>query len=308
MAELRFDGRVAIVTGGGRGVGRAHALLLASRGAKVVVADYGGSLQGSGSSHGPADEVVSEIKAAGGQAVASYGSVADEKDAAAIVKAAIDSFGKVDILVNNAGISDPDLFEDLTPEKFRRMIDVHYLGAVYVTKFAWDEMRKAGYGRIVNTCSEGMLGTFPMVTSYGAAKAGVYGFTRTLAAEGPAYGILVNGIAPRAQTRMGTDEETSKIFHRKVGNPPEIMSRMQPERVAPAMAYLAHESCRLNGELIAAGAGEVQRVFVKTTKGVSSDNLTPEFIAENLDRILDETGAPTIPVIPDIRVNAVKGT
>jgi hypothetical protein len=168
--ELRFDGRTAIVTGAGRGVGRAHALLLAARGAKVVVADLGGQLDGSGSSAEPAEQVVKEIIGAGGEAVSCHASVADEAGAASIVRLATGAFGRIDIVVNNAGIADPDRFEDLSPERFRRMVDVHYLGTVYVASSAWPHMMAAGYGRIVNTTSEAALGFVPKATSYGGAK------------------------------------------------------------------------------------------------------------------------------------------
>lgn len=307
MGELRFDGRSVIVTGAGRGVGRAHALLLASRGAKVVVADYGGSLEGpGGASHGPADEVVSEIKAAGGEAVACYASVADPDGAASIVKAALDSFGRLDVVINNAGISDPELFEDLTLDQFRRMVDVHYLGSVYVIKAAWDHLRKAGYGRIVNTASEGMLGIHPMGTSYGGAKGGVFALTRTLAAEGPRYGILVNAVAPRARTRLGSEESVMKVFNMPAEIASQATQALYPELVAPAAAFLAHESCKLNGELLAAGGGVVQRITVHTSPGLQSEKLSPEYIAENLETLLDTSGASVVSVNAETRLHAPK--
>src|ERR1700730_13599525 len=173
MSELRFDGKSVIVTGAGRGVGRGHALLLASRGARVVVADIGGGLGGSGCSAAPAAAGVEEIKAAGGQAVACHASIAEEEGAAAIVSAALDAFGGLDVVINNAGIHDPGAFTDLSLENFRRMLDVHYLGVVYVMTAAWLHLKKAGHGRVVNTCSEGMAGMLPNVSSYGAAKASV---------------------------------------------------------------------------------------------------------------------------------------
>lgn len=304
MNELRFDGRVAIVTGGGRGVGRCHALLLASRGARVVVADYGGSLEGTGSSSAPADEVVRLIKDAGGQAVASHASVAEPDGAESIIRTALHAFGRLDIVINNAGISAPELFEDLTLDDFRRMVDVHYLGTVHVCKAAWEHLRKAGYGRIVNTCSEGMLGFFPMMTSYGGAKGGVFGLTRSLAAEGPKYGILVNGFAPRANTRLGSAESVAKVFNVPVGALGDMTKSLRPEFASPAAVFLAHDTCRLNGELRVAGGGQVQRIILQMTQGIGSDALTPEFVAENLDAILDSTNAQLIGVNPDIRMNA----
>src|SRR5215218_8797603 len=154
MDQLRFDGRVAIVTGGGRGMGRVHSLLLAQRGAKVVVADFGGELDGSGRSTGPADDVVNEIKAAGGEAIATYADVSVPAEAASIVDAAVGNFGQIDIVVNNAGISDPGAFGDLPLEKFKKMIEVHYYGTLQVSKAAWPHMLEAGYGRFVNVTSE----------------------------------------------------------------------------------------------------------------------------------------------------------
>ena len=170
MELLRFDGRTAIVTGAGRGVGRAHARLLAARGAQVVVADLGGQLDGTESSSEPAAQVVKEIETTGGIAVSCSASVATEEGADAIVRTALDTFGRVDIIVNNAGISQPDWFDDLTMDRFRRMIDVHYFGTVNVTRAAWPHLRSNGYGRIVNTCSEAAFGMVPKNTSYGGAK------------------------------------------------------------------------------------------------------------------------------------------
>jgi NAD(P)-dependent dehydrogenase (short-subunit alcohol dehydrogenase family) len=197
MTDLHFAGKVAIVTGGGRGVGRCHALNLGSRGARVVVADLGGPVDGTtGPSSEPADEVVAEIRAAGGEAVACYASVAEESGAAAIVDTALDAFGRLDIVLNNAGITDPERFEDQTAAQFRTMLDVQYLGTVYVCKAAWPHLVAQRSGRIVNTCSEGPLGIHAKMTSYGGAKGGVIGFTLGLAAEAPTYGIAVNGFSP----------------------------------------------------------------------------------------------------------------
>ena len=305
MADLRFDGRVALVTGAGRGVGRSHALLLASRGARMVIADPGGTLEGlGGTSHGPADEVVAEIRAAGGDAIANYGSVADPKAAAAMVEAAMDTYGRIDIVINNAGISTLEWFDDIDLDEFRRMIDVHYMGTVHVTKAAWEHMTRARYGRVVNTCSEGMLGFHPYVTSYGGAKGGIYGLTRTLAAEAPRHGIQVNGIAPRANTRLGNEESVMKTF----GMPREmvagVMNAMLPELVAPVAAFLSHESCTLNGEVLVAGGGQVQRMLVQLTPGIQNADLTPEHVADSLDAIMAATGATTVEVNPRVALNA----
>ena len=297
MGELRFDGRAVIVTGAGRGVGRCHALLLAARGAKVVVADLGGQLNGTGSSNVPADEVVAEITAAGGEAVACYASVADEAGAASIVRSAIDAYGRVDAVINNAGIAEPDWFEDLTIERFRRMVDVHYMGTVQVCFAAWPHMVEAGYGRIVNTCSEAVLGMVPKNSAYGGAKGGVLGFTRTLALDAARYDIRVNAVMPRAQTRLA---DTPVLAH-TYDLPEEtfqggIMDTMRPELVSPVAAFLAHESCRLNGELLPAGAGQVMRVALIQNDGFTKHDLTPEDVAANLDKVMDMSGAHEVKV------------
>jgi NAD(P)-dependent dehydrogenase (short-subunit alcohol dehydrogenase family) len=296
MSELRFDGRAVIVTGAGRGVGRSHALLFAARGARVVVADLGGDLDGSGASNGPADEVVKEIEAAGGEAVACYASVADEAGAAAIVEAAMDSFGRVDVVVNNAGIAAPlDWIENLTPADYRRMVEVHHLGTVYVTKAAWPHMVAAGYGRVVNTTSEGATGTVPKNSSYGSAKGAVLGFTRSVAIDGARHGIRVNAVLPRANTRMAAPDILAHVY-----DAPEdafgSMPQFAAERVSPAAVYLAHESCQLDGELLVAGGGQVLRLALIESQGITSDELTPELVAENIDKVLDTTDAQVMAV------------
>jgi NAD(P)-dependent dehydrogenase (short-subunit alcohol dehydrogenase family) len=293
MKELRFDDRVAIVTGAGRGIGRAHALELASRGARVVVADLGGEVDGSGSSHGPADDVVGEIRATGGEAVACYGSVAIEADATAIVDTALDTFGRLDVVVNNAGIHDPAPFESLSVEQFRRMFDVHFFGTMMVTHAAWPRFLAAGYGRVVNTTSEAILGGIPQLTSYGAAKGAVFGLTRNLATEGAAHGIRVNALAPRAHTRMSESdaERLRSLFGMDDDTIRQVQASMPPEHNAPAAAFLAHESCPLNGELLRVGMASVARLAMVHTVGITKDPITAEDIAEHLDAILDVTDA-----------------
>jgi NAD(P)-dependent dehydrogenase (short-subunit alcohol dehydrogenase family) len=288
--ELRFDGRAVIVTGAGRGVGRGHAMTFAARGAKVVVADLGGPMEGGGRSSEPADQVVQEIEAAGGEAVAACGSVADEADAKAIVQTALDAFGRVDVVVNNAGIADPDLFADMTIERFRLMTDVHYHGTVQVCHAAWPHMIEAGYGRIVNTTSEGAFGTIPKATAYGGGKGGVFAFTRALALDGKRYGdIRVNMIAPRASTRMSSPE----ILAKTMDVPVEVFEKSptldtyRPELVSAAAVFLAHESCPLDGETLVCGGGDVMRIVVMQNEGFHKDGLTAEDIAENLDAVMD---------------------
>jgi NAD(P)-dependent dehydrogenase (short-subunit alcohol dehydrogenase family) len=300
MDELRYDGRVAIVTGAGRGIGRGHALLLAAKGAQVVVADYGGAVDGKGGeSSSPADDVVAEIRAKGGAAVACCASVAEETGAANIVNTALEEFGRLDVVVNNAGISDPGLFEDLTVEQFRRMIDVHYLGTLFVIRAAWPHLVDAGYGRIVNTSSESILGGLDDLTSYAAAKGAVFALTKCLATEGVRYGIHTNAITPRAFTRMSA-------AHSMAGRPPEVIEEakrtLAPELNAPVVAFLAHESCPLNGEVLQGGMGTVSRIAVVRTNGLTKDGITAEDIAENLDRILDVKDGTVTDVRPLIQM------
>jgi NAD(P)-dependent dehydrogenase (short-subunit alcohol dehydrogenase family) len=291
VGELRFDDRTAIVTGAGRGVGRIHALSLASRGARVVVADLGGELDGTGSSSGPADDVVKEITDAGGEAVACYASVADHAGASSIVQTALDTFGGLDVLINNAGISSPERFEDQTLAQVQKLLEVHYLGTVYVTKAAWPHLTSAGYGRIVNTCSEGPLGIHEMMTGYGGAKGGVLGFTLALAAEAPKHGVAVNGFSPRIATRMSAPEVLAHVY----GAPVELfegtMEPFGPERSSPAAIYLAHESCNLNGVILVSGGGDVIRMAVMENGGINLDDVTPEAIADQIDAVIDMSDA-----------------
>jgi len=293
MDELRFDGRAVIVTGAGRGIGRSHALLLAAKGARVVVADVGAGIDGDGASSSPADEVVAEIEASGGEAVASYASVADEAGATSIVDTAVEAFGRVDAVVNNAGIHDPARFDSLTLDQFRRMFDVHFFGTLLVLKAAWPHFVEAGYGRIVNTVSEALLGGIPELTSYGAAKGAVFGLTRNLATEGAAHGIKVNAIAPRAYTRMSasSSDSLSEMLSIPKADMDAINASMPPELCSPAAVFLAHESCPLTGEVLQVGMGGVARLAVVHTEGINKQPLTAEDIADNLEAILDVENA-----------------
>lgn len=290
MTELRFDGQTIVVTGAGRGIGRSHALLLASRGANVVVADSGAGIDGSGSSDEPAAQVVQEIEAAGDTAVACHASVADVAGAAAIVQTAVEHFGGIQAVVNNAGISDKHGFADLSLQQFRRMIDVHFLGTMQVTKCAWPHFVDAGYGRIVNTTSEAILGAQTELTSYGAAKGAVWAFTRNLAAEGAALGIRANAVAPRARTRMSEEGQDPADVEQS------LLAKMDPALVAPVAAYLAHESCTLNGEVLVAGGGDVFRLTPLVTLGISQSTVTVEDVAEHIDAIMSTDGARVPPV------------
>jgi NAD(P)-dependent dehydrogenase (short-subunit alcohol dehydrogenase family) len=278
MSELGFDGKVAIITGAGGGLGKQHALLLAARGALVVVNDLGGAVDGTGADVGAAQLVVDGIKAAGGEAVADVNSVATPEGGAAVVQTAIDAFGRVDIVINNAGILRDKSFSNMTSELLDPVLDVHLRGAFHVTQPAWQHMREQSYGRIVSTSSSsGIFGNFGQ-SNYGAAKMGLVGFTRVLALEGAKYGITANAIAPLALTRM--TEPLLGPFGAKVA----------PERVSPLVAYLAHESCEATGRVFSVGGGRIAEVFIAETKGFYAADLTPELVAENWDAITDRDG------------------
>ena len=278
MAELGFDGQVAIVTGAGNGLGRAHALLLAARGAQVVVNDLGGSVGGAGASAGPAVTVAREIEDAGGVALANTDTVATPEGGRALVAAALAAFGQLDIVVNNAGILRDRAFHNMTPDELEPVLDVHLRGSFFVTLPAWRVMREAGYGRVVFTSSaSGILGNFGQA-NYGAAKMGVVGMTRVLAIEGGPHGIRVNAIAPMARTRM-TD-----------GLLGDMHDWLDPELVAPVAAWLAHERCSVTGEVFTVGGGRVGRVFVGVTPGFFKPDLTIEDVDAHLDEICDEAG------------------
>jgi NAD(P)-dependent dehydrogenase (short-subunit alcohol dehydrogenase family) len=278
MTELGFDGKVAIITGAGGGLGKQHALLLASRGALVVVNDLGGAVDGTGADVGAAQLVVDEINAAGGEAVADANSVATAEGGAAIVQTAIDAFGRVDIVVNNAGILRDKSFSKMSSDLVDPVIDVHLRGAFHVTQPAWQHMREQGYGRIVSTSSaSGIFGNFGQ-TNYGAAKMGLVGLTRVLAVEGAKYGIKANAIAPLAYTRMTED---------LLGPTGE---KLAPELVSPVVAYLAHESCEATGRVFSVGGGRVAEVFIAEARGYHSAELTPEAVADNWTTITDRDG------------------
>ena len=275
---IRFDNRVAIVTGAGNGLGRAHALLLASRGARVVVNDPGGAVDGKGGDHAAADKVVAEIKAAGGQAVPNYDSVADPKAAANIVKAAVDSFGTIDIVVNNAGVLRDKTFHNMTVEDFDFVVKVHFLGTAYVTHAAWPILRAKAYGRVVVTSSNsGIYGNFGQA-NYGGAKLAVVGFMNALRLEGQKYNVLVNALAPVAGTRMTESLMT-----------PEMLARLDPAFVSPMVAYLCSEQCQRTGDIWSAGAGYFARIEYREASGLRIEGRAPtvEDVADNIDKIAD---------------------
>ncbi len=275
MSAVRFDGRVAIITGAGGGLGRCHALELARRGAHVLVNDLGGAVDGSGSSMTAADRVVDEITALGGSAAANHDTVATPEGGEAIVQAAIDAFGRVDVLVNNAGILRDKAFHKMDDVMIAAVIDVHLKGALFVSQPAYRRMREQGYGRIVNTSSaSGLFGNFGQA-NYGAAKAGLAGLTRVLALEGASHGIKVNAIAPIAATRMTEDILGS------------LAAKVSPETVSPLVAYLAGEDCAVNGHVYSVAGGRVARIFVAETHGVVLSENTAEEISSKLS-LIDE--------------------
>ena len=297
MSELRFDGRAVVVTGGGAGLGRHYALLLAARGAGVVIADYGVSLQGAGTSPGPAESVAAEINAAGGAAVACYASVSDRAGATSMVEAALDTFGRLDAVVNNAGIVDHAWMDELDEAQVRRLLDNHAIGTFQVTKAAWPHLVASDAGRVVNTVSESMLGNTPKAISYAAAKGAVFGLTRGMALDGRRHGVHVNAVAPRGTTRAHDPKVLASVFEQPEESfALEFFTAMRPALVAPVVAFLAHQRCALDGEVLVAGAGQVRRLVVGETAGIVVPELTPEDVAGQLDAILDTTVTELTPV------------
>lgn len=271
--DLSFDGRVAIITGAGGALGRSHALELARRGAKVVVNDVGGSVHGEGEAKTPAQRVVDEITALGGQAIANFASVTTPAGGEAILASALDAFGRVDILVNNAGILRDRAFHNMGSDDIDAVLDVHLRGAMFVTQPAFKLMREQRYGRIINTTSaSGLFGNFGQA-NYGAAKAGLLGLTRVLAQEGARVNILVNAIAPLARTRMTT------------GLLGDLEALLDPQCVSAVVAYLAHENCAVNGHVYSVAGGRVARIFMAESRGVVLPDLTAEAVRDNLGLI-----------------------
>jgi NAD(P)-dependent dehydrogenase (short-subunit alcohol dehydrogenase family) len=287
MPDLTFDGRVAVVTGGGRGLGRSYALLLASQGAKVVVNDPGGGLDGDGTDSGPAEEVVREITATGGTAVASTESVATPEGGKAIIGTALDRYGRIDILVHNAGNVRPASLKEMTYDDFEAVVDVHLRGAFHVVRPAFLPMCDAGYGRIVLTSSIGGLYGNHEVANYAVAKAGVIGLSNVAAIEGAAHGVKSNVIVPAAVTRMADGIDTSTY-------PP-----MGPELVAPVVGWLAHESCSVTGEMLIALAGRVARAVFSETTGIYRPSWSMADVGDHIAAIRDASDPVVFPVVPD---------
>lgn len=289
MTAIEFDGQVAVVTGAGQGLGRAYSLELARRGARVVVNDL---------QREKADEVVSEIAAVGGEAVASYDSVAGLEGAKAMVAVALERYGRVDALVNNAGVMRNGLIEDLSPEQLQIVLDVNLSGPFFATQAAWPSMRSQGYGRIVMTCSSGGLFAMQGESNYAASKAGVYGLCKALASEGAPHGVLVNALLPMAQTTLSADDPVPGHAERY---PAWVRTALQQRRttgvVAPFVAYLSSAQCKLSGEAFSVGFGRFARVFVGETRGWSAGEIgevSAEEAAAHLGEIrsLDGFGVP----------------
>ncbi|MCX7247634.1 MAG: SDR family NAD(P)-dependent oxidoreductase [Burkholderiales bacterium] len=282
MNQIRFDGRVAVITGAGGGLGRAHALLLAERGAIVVVNDLGGLVNGAGGDATAAQQVVREIGAAGGQALANFDDIATPAGAQNLIDTATQAFGRVDVLINNAGIlRDKTLFK-MDPADFEAVVRVHLLGSAWCARAVMPVMQKQLYGRIVMTTSAaGLYGNFGQ-SNYGAAKLGVVGLMNTLKHEGAKFGVCVNTVAPVALTRM-----TEGI---PLGS---LMSDATPERVAAGVVFLASEMCQLSGQILSAGAGYFSTVRIVEGRGLQAplDQVSPEYVAEHWAQIADESAA-----------------
>jgi NAD(P)-dependent dehydrogenase (short-subunit alcohol dehydrogenase family) len=294
MPELRFDDRVAVITGGGRGLGRSYALLLASRGAKVVVNDPGGSLKGEGVDAGPAEAVAQEIRAAGGEAVACTESVATPQGGKAIIEAALNRYGRIDVLIHNAGNVRYGSLKELTYDDFEAVVSVHLRGAFHVVRAAFPAMCNAGYGRVVLTSSIGGLYGNKRVANYAVSKGGMIGLCNVVALEGAAEGVKCNIIVPGAVTRMAEGLDTSAY-------PP-----MGPELVAPVVGWLAHESCSLSGEMLISIAGRVAKAFIAETPGVYRPSWSIEQVGEDMDAIRNANSPWILPVVPSGHVDHIR--
>jgi NAD(P)-dependent dehydrogenase (short-subunit alcohol dehydrogenase family) len=286
---MRFDGKVALVTGAGRGLGRSHALLLASRGAAVLVNDLGGDTTGSGASSTPADEVVAEITQAGGTAVANHDDVAT--NAEAVVQAAVEAFGKLDIVVNNAGINVPGPIDAAdVVHQIKRQMEVNFFGTAAITAAAWPHLVASGSGRIVNTASPTIVG-WEGQTPYVTSKAAIFGFTRCLSIEGKAVGVRVNAVAPTAYTRMAEEADLPDSLKEM------LREKMKPSMASQLVAYFAHEDCSVTGETFLTQGGLVQRIVLSMNEGYANPDASIEDIAAHLDEIVDDATSKPLGIV-----------
>jgi NAD(P)-dependent dehydrogenase (short-subunit alcohol dehydrogenase family) len=286
VTNSRFNGRVAVVTGGGRGLGREYARLLGSQGAQVVVNDPGSSVKGEGIDADPAEQVVREVKSLGGEAVACIASVATPEGGKQIIDAALEHFGRIDILIHSAGNVRYGSLQEITQEDFKAVVDVHLLGAFHVVRAAFPVMCKAGYGRIVLTSSIGGFYGNHNVVNYSVSKAGMIGLNNVAALEGAPHGVKCNIIAPGAVTRMAEGLDISQY-------PP-----MGPELVAPIVGWLADESCSISGEMLICMAGRVARALIAETEGVYQPSWSIDEVAQRIDAIRDTSKLWMLPPVP----------
>lgn len=289
MTTMRFDGKVALVTGAGRGLGRSHALLLAARGAAVLVNDLGTDPSGAGSTATPADDVVAEITAAGGIAVADHHDVASRADA--VVQAAVEAFGRLDVVVNNAGINVPAAITSSdVVDHIRRQMEINFFGTAAIAAAAWPHLVASGGGSIVNTASPTIVG-WEGQTPYVSSKAAIFGFTRCLSLEGKAVGVRVNAIAPTAYTRMAEGADIPDSLKQS------LKERMTPSMASQLVAYLAHETCSVTGETFLTQGGLVQRLALAINEGYTNPDATPEDIAAHLPAIVDDASSKPVGIV-----------
>jgi NAD(P)-dependent dehydrogenase (short-subunit alcohol dehydrogenase family) len=285
--ELRFDDEVVVVSGAGRGLGRAYAELLAARGARVVVNDLGVDVAGEGQDSNPAGETIERIRLRGGVAVGSHTDIATEEGANAAIEQAIQTFGRIDVVINNAGIFNPRGFPETDSDHLRRHLDVHVLGSLNLTRAAWPHLIESPTPRVILVTSVAALG-IPGYVSYGTAKAAIIGMTTNLAVAGAEHGIRVNAVLPVADTRMalagGVTQEALDA------RPSDEKQRQKPERVASLVAFLAHSSCTETGRIYEAGHGRYARIFIAECQGYLNDEASAEDVSANWTKINDEEG------------------
>ena len=303
MDEMRLDGRVAIVTGAGRGLGRAYATLLAERGAKVVVNNR--IRPGTENEPPVADEVVEVITSAGGSAVANRSDISTRQGAESVVQSALDAFGKVDIVVNNAGIVHFYKFDDYPDDEFDTMLAIQLRGTWFVTQAAWPHLASQSYGRVINTVSRGAFFGDPQGAAYATCKGATYGMTRALAVEGKELGIKVNAVCPTAWTPLYARAPDVTPERRKV-----LEESFRTELVSPVVVALAHDSCPFTGEVIGAAGGHVSRMFMAQTRGMQvRDDFTPEEFHERLPEVWSEEGSQSMGlVVPGARGQGTPAT